>query len=93
MCHLQMKGVTNTRKLFSEWLVHDISRIVVTKKCLFVIFSYRKYMKYDSKYGIIKICNSINTLQLQDEYINITCSNYFKNDSLLWLFSDAYQHT
>jgi hypothetical protein len=49
-------------------------------------------MKYDSKYGIIQICNSINTLQLEDEYINVTFSNYFKNDSFLWLFNDAYQH-
>jgi hypothetical protein len=57
-----------------------------------MIFSYRKYMKYDSKYGIIQICSSVNTLQLEDEHINVAFSNYFKNDSFLWLINYAYQH-
>jgi len=39
-----MKDVTNTRKIFSEWLVHEISCIVLTKKNLFTILSYRKYI-------------------------------------------------
>jgi len=40
----------------------------------------QKIHKYDSKYGMIQICSSINILQLEDEYINVTFSNYFKND-------------
>jgi hypothetical protein len=87
-----MKDVTNTRKIFSEWLVHEISCIVLTKKNLFTILSYKKDIKYDSKYGIIQTCSSINILQLEDEYINVTFSSYFKNDSFLWLFNYVYQH-
>lgn len=84
-CHLKMNGVTNTWKFsVSTWNFFYHSK----NACLFMIFWYTKY---GSKYGVFQTV-ILSTHHNWKTSKHVTFCNYFKNDSFLWLLTDANKY-